>query len=143
MKTAQWVGRGLPLILAAMIGLVVWMNARQQEPSPPITAGCPDLVAGCTVMAGGRDIRLGTDQAIKPLKPFSLRVEAKGAARVEARFTMEGMDMGFNVYPLRADRQGVFRTTATLPVCVTGRRDWIMTLDVDGTRIAVPFVTEL
>ncbi len=29
MKTAQWVGRGLPLILMAMIGLVVWLNARK------------------------------------------------------------------------------------------------------------------
>lgn len=143
MKTAQWVGRGLPLILVAMIGLVVWMNAQRREPSPPVTTACPNLVAGCTVMAGGRHIRLGTDQTIKPLKPFAIRVEAKGVAKVEARFTMEGMDMGFNVYTLRADSQGVFRTTATLPVCVSGRRDWIMTLDVDDTRIAVPFVTEL
>lgn len=143
MKTAHWVGRGLPLILVAMIGLVVWMNAQRREPSPPLAAACPDLVTGCTVMAGGRDIRLGTDQTIKPLKPFTIRVEAKGAAKVEARFTMEGMDMGFNVYTLRADSQGVFRATATLPVCVSGRRDWIMTLDVDHTRIAVPFVTEL
>jgi hypothetical protein len=62
---------------------------------------------------------------------------------VEARFTMEGMDMGFNQYVLRADKEGVFRARVTLPVCVTGSREWLMTLDLDGMRLAVPFVTEL
>jgi hypothetical protein len=56
---------------------------------------------------------------------------------------MEGMDMGFNLYTLRADNQGVYRANVTLPICVTGRRDWALILDVDKTRLNVPFVTDL
>ncbi len=142
MKADQWGSRGLPLILMAMIGVVVWLNAGHQD-KPPLAVTCVDLAVGCVVQVEGRSIGLGTDATSKPLKPFNLWVKAPGAKKVEARFTMEGMDMGFNIYTLRADNQGVFRTTATLPVCVSGRRDWNVILDIDGTRLAVPFVTDL
>jgi len=142
MKSDQWVSRGLPLVLMAMIGVVVWLNAGHRD-GAPLVATCANLAAGCVVQAERRDVSLGTDGAIKPLKPFNLWVRAPGAKKVEARFTMEGMDMGFNQYVLRADKEGVFRTRVTLPVCVTGSREWLMTLDLDGMRLAVPFVTEL
>ena len=134
--------RVLPLVLMAMIGLVVWMNAERRE-KPAASVNCPDLAAGCAVVVEGRAIRIGATGGIRPLRPFELRVAAAGAGKVEARFTMEGMDMGFNQYVLRADKEGVFRTRVTLPVCVTGSREWLMTLDLDGMRLAVPFVTEL
>ena len=142
MKTDQWVSRGLPLVLIAMIGVVVWLNAGRQGQAPqPLT--CPDLNQGCATRLAGREVSLGSDVAIKPLKPFMLWVKAPDAVKVEARFTMEGMDMGFNLYTLRRDARGVFRATVTLPVCVTGRRDWNVILDIDGARLAVPFVTDL
>jgi hypothetical protein len=142
MKSDQWVSRGLPLVLMAMIGVVVWLNAWHRD-GAPLVATCANLAAGCVVQVERRDVSLGTDGAIKPLKPFNLWVRAPGAKKVEARFTMEGMDMGFNIYALRADSQGVYRASATLPVCVSGRRDWAMILDIDGTRFSVPFVTDL
>lgn len=142
MKTSQWVGNILPLILVGLIGLVVWQSNEHQAQAP-LAVTCPDLHQGCHVSLAGRAIQLGSDTRIQPLKPFSIWVKAPGAARVEARFTMQGMDMGFNLYTLRPDQEGVFRVTATLPICVTGRRDWIMTVVIDGMAVAVPFVTEL
>jgi len=57
---------------------------------------------------------------------------------------MVDMNMGFNLYTLRPDSDGVFRAKVTLPACVSGRRDWVMTVDIDkATRLAVPFSTEL
>lgn len=142
MKTDQWVSKGLPLVLIAMIGLVVWLNAGHQGQAPQALA-CPDLTRGCAARVAGRDVSLGSDAAIEPLKPFQLWVKAPHARKVEARFTMEGMDMGFNLYTLRPDDKGVFRAAVTLPVCVTGRRDWNVILDIDGARLTVPFVTDL
>ncbi|MEW5787858.1 MAG: hypothetical protein AB1899_08395 [Pseudomonadota bacterium] len=142
MKTQQWVSQGLPLVLVAMIGLVLWLGNVQQEHAAT-RIDCPDLVKGCSAMLGEQAIEVGIDVPVRPLKAFNIRLKAPGARRVEARFTMEGMDMGFNLYTLHPDAAGVFRVNATLPVCVTGRRDWVMTLEVDGQRLAVPFVTEL
>lgn len=142
MNTAQWVQRGLPLILLAMIGLVVWQGA-DRHPAAPTPVSCPDLAAGCKADLDGRALRLGVDRRIKALAPFELWADAPGARKVEARFTMEGMDMGFNIYTLRPDAQGMFRASVTLPVCVSGRRDWNLILEIDGKRLTLPFVTDL
>ena len=142
MNTERWASRGLPLVLIGMIGVVVWLNAERQG-QPPVVVACPGLSHGCSVELAGREVSLGSDGAIRTLKPFGLWVRAANANKVEARFTMEGMDMGFNLYALHPDQAGIFRATVTLPVCVTGRRDWHLTVDVDGHRLTVPFVTDL
>jgi len=80
---------------------------------------------------------------VKPLQPFQVWVKAAGARKVQARFTMEGMDMGFNLYTLRADGDGVFRARVTLPICVSGRRDWVMAVEIDGAVVKVPFSSDL
>ncbi len=111
-----------------------------------VPVNCPMLAKGCVVDVAGRRIRFGTTGEPKPLAPFQIWVETTGKAatqKAEVRFTMEGMDMGFNLYTLRADAQGVLRATVTLPICVTGRRDWNLILDIDNLRLSVPFVTNL
>lgn len=132
-----------PLAILLLAGLVVYLNqTRPPEGGPPVRIKCPDLAAGCTTQLAGRSIRVGIDGELKALQPFQVWVRAEGARKVQATFTMEGMDMGFNLYTLRADEEGVFRGRVTLPVCASGRRGWVMTLDIDGRKLAVPFVTQ-
>jgi len=128
-----------------VIGLIVLLLAvwSTRQSTPPQTVHCPNLAAGCSVALAGRTIELGVEGELRVLKPFQLWVKAPGARRVQAQFTMVDMDMGFNLYTLRPDAQGVFRGRIVLPVCVSGRRDWLMSLEIDGQRIEVPFVTEL
>ncbi len=52
---------------------------------------------------------------------------------------MQGMEMGFNRYDLRPAASGEFASNVTLPVCVSGRHDWSLTLDIDGSHYALPF----
>ena len=137
-----WLIRFWPLVLIALIALVLWSN-RAPDEVVVTQVSCATLSSGCSVQVDGREIILGMTGVTKPLAPFQIWVKAQGVRKAEARFVMEGMDMGFNLYTLRADNQGVFRANVTLPVCVTGRRDWAMILDVDKTRLSVPFVTQL
>lgn len=133
-----------PLAILLLAALVVYLYQAQQPargPSPVLN--CANLAAGCSIRLAGREVSVGIAGELKVLQPFEVWVRAAGAHRVQATFTMEGMDMGFNLYTLRADQEGVFRGRVTLPVCVSGRRDWVMTLDIDGRQLAVPFVTEL
>jgi hypothetical protein len=132
-----------PLLLVALVGVLVWWHPQPQGQGVSRTLVCPDLHKGCRVDLDGMDVAVSVAGELKPLQAFQVRVEAPRAAKVEARFTMEGMDMGFNLYTLRAVNKGVFQARVTLPVCVTGRRDWVMNLSVDGVRLAVPFVTDL
>ena len=141
MKSKLW--RLFPLLLIALAGLLVWQNQAQRGQGVLRTLACPDLHKGCRIDLDGLDVKVSVDGQLKPLQAFLVRVESRKATKVEARFTMEGMDMGFNLYTLRADKKGVFQANVTLPVCVTGRRDWVMHLSVDGAQLAVPFVTDL
>jgi hypothetical protein len=135
--------RLFPLLLIAVVAGVVWQNQRQQGEGVLRTLACPDLQKGCGIDLDGKAVKVVISGEIKPLQAFQVRVEAPRVDKVEARFTMEGMDMGFNLYTLRAQNPGVFQANVTLPVCVTGRRDWVMRLSVDGAKLAVPFVTDL
>jgi hypothetical protein len=36
----------------------------------------------------------------------------------------------------------MWKANVTLPVCVAGSSNWIMTLEVDGVKVRVPFTAE-
>ena len=149
MKRSVWL-RFWPLGLMLLIALVLWAEIggywRGANEVKVVTVRCSDLSKGCAVDVDGRRILFGTKGEPKPLAPFQVWLTSKDSApmqKAEARFTMEGMDMGFNLYTLRPDGKGAYQARVTLPICVTGRHDWLLHLDLDEQRLTVPFVTEL
>ena len=141
LRVPRWLPPTLVILLIA--GVVAGNRLLQPKEAPAVAVACPNPRAGCAVSVHGREIGLGVSGELKVLSPFEVWVRAPGAESVQASFTMEGMDMGFNLYTLRPDAKGVFRARITLPVCVSGRRDWVMNLKIDGQALSVPFVTEL
>ncbi|MGD9787404.1 MAG: hypothetical protein AB7U30_05555 [Sulfuricellaceae bacterium] len=109
-----------------------------QQPAP--VAQCPDPMRGCRIAAGGVQADLRFASPPGTLRPFVLEVAAPGAKSVAASFTMVGMDMGENRYKLLRTDSGPWRAEIVLPVCVAGRAEWVMTLEVDGKSVEVPFV---
>ena len=73
------------------------------------------------------------------LQPFDLAVQADGVKQVYASFVMVGMEMGLNRYRLVAADNKVWRAKVILPVCVAGRRDWVLTLVLDDNAVQIPF----
>lgn len=57
---------------------------------------------------------------------------------VHAYFLMRGMDMGFNRYRFVRDGDH-WRAVVTLPVCVSGRRDWVMVMESPRLRYQLAF----
>lgn len=140
--TSRWSGLLVPLLLAVLVGVVLWFNpARQAPPATPVS--CPDLTRGCPLPVAGRALRVGVDRAIRVMQPFELWLQAPGIRQATASFSMPDMDMGFNLYVLRPGADGLLRATVTLPVCVSGSREWLLTLEIDGMRLVIPFVTNL
>lgn len=132
----------LPLLLVvALVAIAVagWWLRRTAE---AVAVPCADLAAGCAFSHHGAPASIRFSMQPVPLEAFELRVTAQGAGKISAEFQMVGMDMGFNRYDLRPAGDGIFASTVTLPVCVSGRRDWILYLDLDSTRYALPFSTQ-
>jgi len=121
------------LLLFAVIAVA---GCAQQE--APVVA-CAALTQGCTLDQG--KLFAKTDSVPTPLKPFDLTVVAPTAQEVHVEWHMQGMEMGLNRYRLIRQANGEWRATITLPVCVTGRRDWLMVIEVDGARRALAFQT--
>ena len=141
LKLPRWLAP--VLVIALIAGVVVASRLFQPAEAPPLALACADLRAGCKADLAGRTVELGVAGELKVLTPFEVWLTAPGARSVQASFTMAGMDMGFNLYTLRPGADGVFRARVTLPVCVSGRRDWVITLKIDGRSLSTPFVTEL
>lgn len=119
-----------------LIAVIVLAGCVQQE--APVVA-CAALIQGCTLDQG--KLFAKTNSVPTPLKPFDLTVIAPSAQEVHVELHMQGMEMGLNRYRLIRQANGEWRATITLPVCVTGRRDWLMVIEVDGARRALAFQT--
>lgn len=139
MTTRQWLA---PVAIILLIAAVVILNSVfRQHGAAEVVVNCADLNAGCRAMLGDRQVSLGVTGELKMLQPFEVWVRVEGVDKLQASFTMVGMDMGFNLYNLRPDGQGAHRARITLPMCVTGRNDWRLHLDLDAQRLTIPFVT--
>lgn len=131
----------LPLLLVvALIAIAVagwWLK----RPGEAVAVACADPVAGCRFDHGGAPVVLRFSAPPAPLEAFDMTLTAPGVTRAHAEFQMVGMDMGFNRYDFKTTGQNAWSARATLPLCVSGRRDWILVLELDGRRYAIPFST--
>jgi len=133
----------VPLLLVVALVAIAVAGYWLKRPAEAVTVPCADPLAGCIFSHRGAPVvNVRFSKPPVPLEAFELSVRAANAARVSAEFQMVSMDMGFNRYDLRPAGNDTFTSKVTLPVCISGRRDWILFLDVDGTRYALPFSTQ-
>lgn len=136
MKLSSWV---LPLIIALILTAVAIIGARSKQPPIAQPIACSDPVHGCAFTQRGQPAQLHFSHLPKPLQAFTLTVRAPGAKDVHAQFQMQGMEMGAGRYALAAQPRDTFTASVSLPVCVTGRRDWKLYLQIDAQRYEMPF----
>ncbi|HHH46968.1 MAG TPA: hypothetical protein ENK53_08185 [Thiotrichales bacterium] len=84
----------------------------------------------CEVSGEGLRVRLHLGPGVKPMRPFPVRVEVADAEQVVIRFEMPGMDMGRNLYRLKPAGAGRWEGRAVLPVCLSGRSDWVAEAEI-------------
>ena len=136
MKLSHWM---LPLIIALILIAVALVGARSKQPHPAQTLACADPVRGCAFTHRGQTAQLRFSHPPKPLQPFTITVLAPGSRQVHAEFQMQGMEMGLNRYAFVAGEARLFAAQITLPVCVSGRRDWKLYLQIGAQRYVMPF----
>lgn len=130
-----------PLLLAIAVIAIAAAGWWLKRPADAVAVACGDPLAGCQFSHRGTAAMLRFSATPVPMEAFQLEVRAPEVGRASAEFQMVGMDMGFNRYDLKPAAAGVLAARVTLPVCVSGRRDWILYLDLDGVRYAFPFST--
>jgi hypothetical protein len=130
-----------PLLVAVALAAIALAGYWLKRPAEAIAVSCPDPLAGCAFGHRGAPASVRFSVMPVPLEAFGLSVGVPNASRISVEFQMVGMDMGFNRYDLRPTADGTFAARITLPVCVSGRRDWVLYVEIDDQRYALPFST--
>jgi hypothetical protein len=91
--------------------------------------------------------QLEFERPVRPLSLFKARlISEKPLDSAVLYLEMKDMDMGINRFPLVPKGNGSWEAELMIPVCATGRRDWLATLVVQengrGTRVIFPLSVE-
>lgn len=136
---------GAGLALAVLVASALWLGRgtlgpATSGPAKTLTvepSGCNPAVDTCTAKADDMILHVRLGPPVVVLKSFPVTVRLHPSSRFAVRqvlvqFTMKGMDMGLNRYRLVSDGDGRWTGTAMLPVCTTGRTDWLATVVLSG-----------
>ena len=128
------------LLFLSVAGLMLYqIFSKSLEVHVPQLHHCADLMQGCNVQLDGNVLEVKFSEQPNALHPFEVVVKVNGARQLSTSFAMVGMAMGDNQYNFSSAGENKWVARVILPVCVTGRRDWIMTLHLDATEIQIPF----
>lgn len=92
---------------------------------------CQPLGAGCEAVFSGSVLQFRISSPVVAMRPFVTSVATQADIReMYIQFRMRDMDMGIQRYKLVNNGNGLWQSEAVLPVCGTGRSDWVVTLAV-------------
>lgn len=114
------------LALAVSVSVVGWFYLAKPVDTSVTSIACSNIIEGC----GNQSLKVRLDQLPRVMKPFKLLVEAGDVREVHASFAMQGMEMGLNRYRLIRQADNSWEAEVTLPVCIQGRSDWAMLVEV-------------
>ena len=128
--------RALRWIVALLLILAAWGYFWLQSPDTGKVdvIACEDIVQGCSYA----DFKVQTMSQPTTMRAFEMRITLPAAASVHASFDMADMQMGINRYRFQEQPDGSWRAMVTLPLCVSGRSDWLMTLEIKRSAQAMP-----
>ncbi len=104
---------------------------------------CTPVDSPCSARDQQRTVTLHFPNKVKYLQPFQMQVSVQGLTPQEIEkiivdFKMIGMDMGLNRFTLSPgaakDNSATYQGEAILPVCVSGRVDWVANIEVMTTN---------
>jgi len=141
------------ILLLCAVCLLTACDQAPQSGTVPVTSLSPavpcDIRKGCRATADGLSVTVRFAASPRALRPFPVQVSIEGeqaAASVTVGFVMQGMDMGLNRYRLIAAAAHDWQADVTLPVCTSGRSDWLADVEVNAGgniyRVTMPFVLE-
>lgn len=146
----RWALAGVVLLLAAAVLIGLWYRDQLQPSSDQgqvlvASADCDPQRQPCVAGTADAGVQFHLPEGARLMQPFPVEVTVHGPALdgVTVDFRMQGMDMGVNRVGLQAAADGLWRAQVILPLCATGRADWIATVEArsDGSvwRARFPF----
>ena len=132
------------VFLTIVAGVFYFGNYKEVEQKPRLVldlldSNCKPAKSACTAAMRDYSATLYFPEQVHYLKPFRMQVTTKGISNssietVYVDYTMVGMDMGLNRFSLLsvtdAKGQQRYEGEGILPVCVSGRVDWLASVNI-------------
>lgn len=124
-----------------MLMIIIYDNFRTKE-QPVVKQtleSCLVQKKMCKIITDEYDLKVSLLDKIEYLKPFDIFIssEVKGEIRIKSiklNFIMVDMDMGKNIFELKTnymnEKNQTWAGKGMLPLCVTGKKSWLMMVDV-------------
>jgi hypothetical protein len=120
-------------ICTVLVSLLLAGCERQGDDEPTgfialVTDMPCDLKPGCVAGTENFSVNILIDPGARALQPFDVRarlLDDVPVTAIEVGFVMPGMQMGLNRYALVHEGDDIWRARVTLPVCMSGRSDWV------------------
>lgn len=132
----KWGAIAVALLVFAGIKFFAISYFLNKNDAPTVISHCGDLSQPCTLSP-----QLSVQFAAPPRhgQPFLVRVESTHPLPPVAEFSMADMEMGTARFTFTSASPPHWEAKIMLPVCATGRQDWLMVLVVAGKRLQIPF----
>lgn len=134
----------LTFIVFLLTTIYLVSDYTQEKSEPNLTLinleseNCKIQTELCNYNIDGLRLSISSDKNIQYLKPFLISVNTStnynsNVKKIQIEFKMNGMDMGVNRFLLskkNINNKEIWQGKALLPICVTGRADWIAELSI-------------
>lgn len=134
----------IAVLLLIFIGIKMLMiNWWQQQQNPIqdiLPKNCPTTTTGCQFL--GANLRL--HNFIDHKHPFAVSIHhlPENVQHVSLSFAMRNMDMGFNRFDLKPQKNGDwYLDNIHLPLCSQTRHDWLIRWQIDQHSYQAEFQT--
>ena len=120
--------------LVMLSGVIIYQKDKlftHQEKFIEIKSQCQVQQQDCVIKNDGATFTIRSDKDVYYLKPFtmSLSTNNQTVTNVIVDFKMVNMEMGVNRTALKKEKTD-WHGQVILPVCVTGRADWLAEIEV-------------
>ena len=106
---------------------------RTESETLPVAGDCDPQRGPCLAGDASQGLTLSLPESARLMQPFPIQVQFHGmtASSVTVDFQMRGMEMGVNRLRLEPAGAGLWRGTVILPICTTGRADWLALVEAE------------
>lgn len=127
-------------LVTVLVGIGLWWQTRQPQQVNIISEiQCQPTKGDCIAsFAGGQLIWLVKDD-IKYMQKFEHVIElskntTQNIQNLSIEFVMQGMQMAANQSVFIKHSDGVWKSQSVLPVCVSGRKDWLAVVKIESAQ---------
>lgn len=131
---------GVVFVFVAAYGIGQWLSSQQSVSDLPVkimsAEPCDLTQQSCQAKFDEHILNLVLMDKPSALMPFRVRLESDSEQidNVVLDFRMSGMNMGINRYRLKYE-DGFWQNKLVLPVCTSGRNDWLVTVELEQKGI--------